>query len=1163
MLARVSGLCALCFALGAMVVQAQDVFVLPGVGTSTGAVAVFASSPLSEINTFNAGEGSFLVLPNLAATTYYVIANSTTQTITSTDATFLNPVGVASLPNPATAAVLTPDGKLLAVAASTLHLFNTSTNTEVVSGGLSQGSGVSTFDVASSLDASTLFALGSTSAGGSQLTAFSTATLAATGSMAIPQGATAVAVGPNGLVYVSVADEILEINPVTLQPTAGGIIAVSGVPGRIAFTPDGQYAIAANQATSPNSSLFVVTLASHGVVAPNLGLPQIVSLRAIGVSGGADTLVVMAGQGIYQIALGSTITVAPLAVSGLPSVVHAFAESNEVPGGALATVKYLYVDAGSDMYQINLATNNLVGEYPLGGAASGGVLDFAAPALTPTQSVATSLVTYGTNQTILPGATTTPLVVQVLDANNHPLMGEQIKFQTSASGASLSAATVTTAANGDALTYLTAPATPGPITVTATLGALSANFSITVSTSAGGATSPQLTIVAGQGQLMAAETDTQLGPGYGSPLEVLVTASNGNPLVDVPVTFTVPANGGSIVITGNLGTTETAYTNSDGIAEVNFLTTSLPTSNSTGFNQTTITATYPGASPVTFFITTVSEVPGASVRPLAPSPGVTLTGAEGTTLPGAVAVQVTSGGYGIPNVSLTLSDGNLDPTQYPSATCAPPNGGFILTNNDGMASCDIVFGPRVGSGTLTALIGYTHPLGSISFKVTPGAAGDVQIVQGNNQTGTPGQQLPLALLVHVTDSGGNTVSGAAVNWQVVTAGAVALSNVVSVTDSNGNASALATLGNIGGVAQVTASAGTASATFNLTVNIPSAGIQEISGDQQTTQINTAFAQPLTVAVVNSSGAGLAGAQVNFQVTSGTATLGSSSAITNSAGQASTTVTAGTTPGPITITATSATFSVTFTLTALPIGPSNITIVNGASFNANTGISPGGIANISGTGILSSVAGVVTAANSAGQLPTTFAGVTITFNGTPAPIYYVEATNGTDQISVQVPFEVVPGPAVSLTVTVANVGSSTITVPVKPLAPGVFTSVYAGKTYAVAVRPDGSQVSPTNPAQRGENIQFYVTGLGQATPTIATGVPGVADQPIVSSMVVGLDNGGVPLISSVYGPGLIGVYVVTIQVPADIAPGPYQPVGIIGVDTSNNLYYAQPTYIPIQ
>jgi uncharacterized protein (TIGR03437 family) len=347
------------------------------------------------------------------------------------------------------------------------------------------------------------------------------------------------------------------------------------------------------------------------------------------------------------------------------------------------------------------------------------------------------------------------------------------------------------------------------------------------------------------------------------------------------------------------------------------------------------------------------------------------------------------------------------------------------------------------------------------------------------------------------------------------------------------------------------------------VNIPSVGIQKVSGDQQSATFGNAFPVPLVVKVVDSSGNGVGGAQVNFQVTAGDASLSSTLVITDATGQAAIIATAGTTAGTDTITAISGAFNVSFTLTTLPPGPTNITIVNGASFDPNTGISPGGIATIRGMGILPGVQGIVSAANSAGQLPTTFSGVTITFNGTPAPIYYVEDLEGADQVSVQVPFEVQPGDAVALTVDVANSGSTTVMVPVKPLAPGVFTSIYDGKTYAVAVRPDGSQVSPTNPAQRGENIQLYVTGLGQATPTIGTGVPGVPDQTIVASMIVGLNNGGVRLIDSVYGPGLIGIYIVTIQVPADAKTGPYQPVGIIAVDSTGTLYYAQPTYIPIE
>jgi uncharacterized protein (TIGR03437 family) len=165
--------------------------------------------------------------------------------------------------------------------------------------------------------------------------------------------------------------------------------------------------------------------------------------------------------------------------------------------------------------------------------------------------------------------------------------------------------------------------------------------------------------------------------------------------------------------------------------------------------------------------------------------------------------------------------------------------------------------------------------------------------------------------------------------------------------------------------------------------------------------------------------------------------------------------------------------------------------------------------------------------------------------------------------VQVPWEVAPGSAVNLTVSVANEGSASVPVPVKPLAPGVFTASYGGKTYAVAVRPDGSQVSPSNPAKRGEDIQLYVTGLGQAEPTIATGAAGVPNQTIVTSMIIGLNNGGVPLISAVYGPGLVGIYIITLQVPADTQTGPYQPVGVIAYDPAGNLYFAQPSYIPIE
>jgi uncharacterized protein (TIGR03437 family) len=1167
MLKRVSALCALGVAVGSMLLQAQDVFVLPGAGSGSGTVAAFNVNPLAELTSFYSGNGSFLVLPTVDATTFYFIADSTTETVASTTSTFAQaPSVVANLPVPATAAVITPDGRRLAVAAGALYLFDTTTNNQLVPGGFSQGGGINTFDVAASLDATTLYVLGSTGKGTSQLTAFNIASSSASANLAIPQAAAAIAVGPNGLLYVSLPGEIMELNPTTLQPTPGGTIGVTGTPSRLVFTPDGQYAVATNQSALAGSTLLIVALANHTVTAPNLGLPQFGGLHVTG----TDSVSGFSGTNLYQVAL-NPISVTQLSV---PSPILALTASNEVPTGANGSVQNLFAVTATTIYRINPATNSLASQYPVPSSLSVGALSFTAPTSTTSTSRIASLLTYGANQSILPSAISEPLVVQVLDSNNHPMVGVPVQFQSN-SGV-LSTTSAVTQANGYAITYLTAPAAAGLVTVTATAASLAANFNIAVTSSAGGANSPVLSILAGQGQLMRADASTALGSAYGSPLEVLVTDSSGNPLPGIPVTFSVPnSNGGTIV--NNSGGTLTVNTSSNGTAQVDFLTTNLSPVNEVGYIQTPVTATAPGTNNVVFYITTVSALYFATIHRVTPTTDATLTGTAGSTLPDAVSVQVLSScsngcNVPIPNVSLILNEGNLNPSTNPTVSCSAAVGGVVLTAVDGIATCNLVFGPVTGSGSFSYFVGYTSASGfTYPFTVTAGTAAVVQITQGNNQVGSPGQTLPQAFLIHVTDSGGNNVAGAPVTWQVLPAGAATLSNVSSTTNSNGNAGALATLGNTAGAVQVQVTVGGVAQTFNITINVPSSGIQKVSGDQQTTVINTAFPSPLTVEVVNSNGAGVSGAPVTFQVTSGTATLGTPSVSTGSNGQASTTVMAGGAAGTITVSATSATFNVTFTLTAQLQGASNITIVNGASFSPGTGVSPGGIATISGTGFLPGVQGLVTANNILGPLPLTLGGVTITFGAaaTPAPIYYVQSVNGIDQVTVQVPFEVQPGPAVPLTISITNGTPTTVNVAVKPFAPGVFTTVYGGKTYAVALRPDGSYVSPTNPAQLGENISVFVTGLGQVTPATATGDAGVPGQSLVPNakgalpLLIGLNNGGVPVISAEYAPGFVGVYVITLQVPANTKTGPYQPLGVIAYDSANKAYFANSTYIPIQ
>jgi uncharacterized protein (TIGR03437 family) len=347
----------------------------------------------------------------------------------------------------------------------------------------------------------------------------------------------------------------------------------------------------------------------------------------------------------------------------------------------------------------------------------------------------------------------------------------------------------------------------------------------------------------------------------------------------------------------------------------------------------------------------------------------------------------------------------------------------------------------------------------------------------------------------------------------------------------------------------------------LTVSIPSTGIQKVSGDGQTTVVNTGFPAALVVKVVDKDGNGVRGAPVSFQVSSGSASVVSPSGTTDSNGQASTAVNAGGNPGPIVITATSSTFSVTFNLTSRLPGPTNVTFVNAASFLPF--ISPGAIVLISGNGIAPGVQGLVSAYNIVGGPQPSLAGVSITFNGVTALIYYVLTASGKpDQVVVQVPFETQPGTA-NVVINAAGGGSATVSAQVQVLAPGIFETVSGSQKYAVALRPDGSYISPSNPARRGEVIRVFVTGLGQVTPATATGSAGVPGQSVVAALIVGVNNGGVPLISAEYAPGLVGVYVVAMLVPNETQPGLAQPIGVIAYDSANNAYFAQGSNIAIQ
>jgi len=1170
----------LLLANAAFVAQAQDVFVAPGALSTSQSLVAYTANPLAQITGLTAGPGAFQVLA--AAGKFYIIQNS--GSVSVTDGAFATVRSIGSFTQAPTGAAVTPDGKRLAVAAGTLHIFDTGSDTELVStSGINVGSGVNLLYVVAGLDGKALFTAGTTSTG-SQLNAIDPASLNVTGTLAIRGTVTGLAVGPNGLIYVSTQNpsQIVEVNPGTLTLTSGGTILLNAAPGSLVFTPDGQYAMVANKTTT-GSVASLISLSSHsilnGIPFSSVGV-GIDNLQIIGI----NTVAAFASgnQSLYEIIIGPSgiLNIVAFPIGGLSTGVTAIAASNEVPGGSISVPSALFISSAGTLYRADLASGNTT-QASIPNAVNVGVLSFASQAVTGT--LPTTLITYGGSQSVAPGATSLPLVVQALDGAGRPLSGVTVTFSASPTTAAVSPTAVTTGSNGNAVTYLTAPSTAGTVQVTASGGTKTANFNITVAGATPGAASG-MRIVAGQGQMLpeGVSTANSANGGPGSPLTVLVMDSNGNPVSGATVTFLITQGQGGVVSGGVSGQTATVTADSNGKASVDFLAPIIgsPIGSTGGFAQTTITATS-GSSTATFYITTTPglevTIGSPTTRLITPNPGSTLTGQATTTLPGAVVVQVTSAlGVPVPNVGVILSNGGLDPTLFPSATCNDPNGTGVLTDQTGTATCDLVFGSRIGSGSISAVVGYSSTANPFTIVVTPGPPAKVNIKQGNNQSGTPGQTLPFALLVQVTDAGGNVLPGVAVSWQVVTSGTVTLKNVISTTDSNGQASALATLGNVAGPQQVTVTSGTATATFTLTVNIAAAGIQKVSGDNQTAQIGGQFSSPLVVKVVDSKGAAVQGAQVTFAVTTGSATLGSPNANTDTTGQASTTVTAGTSAGAITVTASTSGLSTSFSLTSILPGPANLVIYNGpnfaSGFSINT-ISPGSIATITGTGLATGVQGLVSANNIIGPLPTTLPSVPnlkVTFGGVAAPIYYVLNSNGQEQVTVQVPFEVQPG-SVSVVVNGAGGGSSSVNVTVQAFAPGAFTTTYGNQMVAVAQRPDGSYVSPSNPAHPGENVRFYVTGLGQVTPATGTGLGGVPGQKVNAQVAVGINTSsgssasasGVKLVAAEYAPGLAGVYAVTVQLPADTLTGPAQLFAMIVFDSQNNTYFMQSVPIPIQ
>ncbi|HWD00012.1 MAG TPA: IPT/TIG domain-containing protein [Candidatus Sulfopaludibacter sp.] len=197
------------------------------------------------------------------------------------------------------------------------------------------------------------------------------------------------------------------------------------------------------------------------------------------------------------------------------------------------------------------------------------------------------------------------------------------------------------------------------------------------------------------------------------------------------------------------------------------------------------------------------------------------------------------------------------------------------------------------------------------------------------------------------------------------------------------------------------------------------------------------------------------------------------------------------------------------------------VVNAASFApAGNSIAPGEFIALFGTGLAKSLL------VAAPPYPLTLNGVSVQINGKPAPIYFVS----TGQINCLVPYSAT-GSTATITVTNGTVTSNTVTVPLAPTAPGMFSTNQSGAGLAAIRHADFTLVNAASPAVGGETVLLYLTGMGAVNPTVADGVGATVLTNTVSQPVVLVGGMQATVAFSGLAPGFPGLYQMNVVLPA--------------------------------
>lgn len=213
------------------------------------------------------------------------------------------------------------------------------------------------------------------------------------------------------------------------------------------------------------------------------------------------------------------------------------------------------------------------------------------------------------------------------------------------------------------------------------------------------------------------------------------------------------------------------------------------------------------------------------------------------------------------------------------------------------------------------------------------------------------------------------------------------------------------------------------------------------------------------------------------------------------------------------------------------------VVNAASFST-AALSPGMLFSIFGSWLAP-----LTASAPSVPLPLTLADVSVTVNGTEAPLLFVSP----QQINAQMPSAVTTGQA-TVIVRVSGAASSQASVTISAAAPGIFTDA---DEHAAALNADGTTNQDSDPAPAGSVVSVFFTGLGAVNQSMVDGEAAPATAVGLLTPSVTATIGGMPAAVQFAGlaPGWVGLGQVNLQVPA-LTTGTFPVVITVGASTSN-------------